>query len=239
MRVILCGYNWIGCNVLDQLIREGNEVFVYTHESPKFVNDLESYCVKKGVPFSLEPIRLENVPFVPDIIVSTYYRYIIRKEVIDLVRGRIFNLHPSLLPRYRGCSSLTWAMINGEEFAGFTYHYIDHGIDSGNVILQKRISIEQYDTQVTLYHRVMFEAALDFLPAFNLVKEGFKGIVQDAMDKPDYYKRGCPFDGMIDENWDIERKERFIRAMVYPPLPPAILNGREVWKIKDLITSPD
>ena len=70
-------------------------------------------------------------------ICSIYYRYIIEEEIINCVNGKIFNLHPSLLPNYKGCSSLTWAMINGEAEVGYSYHYIDVTLDTGNVILQK------------------------------------------------------------------------------------------------------
>ena len=82
----------------------------------------------------------------------------IKQDVIDIVNGKIFNLHPALLPKYRGCSSVTWAMINGEKECGFTYHYIDKGCDTGKIILQKAIKIEDFDTQLTLYNRVMFES---------------------------------------------------------------------------------
>lgn len=226
MKIILCGYHWTGCKALEILLEEGHEVYVYTHKTEHCVADLEGLCIKKNIGYSLEKIDVSNLPFIPEVICSIYYRWIIKQDVIDTVEGRIFNLHPALLPKYRGCSSLTWAMINGEKECGFTYHYIDAGCDTGNIILQKAIKIEDFDTQLTLYNRVMFESMECFLEALNLVQKGYKGEKQDGIASQ--YRRGCPMDGKIDDSMDEEMKERFIRAMCYPPYPSAKYNGQEI-----------
>lgn len=232
MKVILCGYNWVGCKALDILLQDNHDVFVFTHESPFYVNDLESFCRKKNIHYSLEKITEAKLPFVPDLIVSMYYRYIIPESVIGLCKGKIFNLHPSLLPAYRGCSSLTWALINGEKETGFTYHYIDKGIDTGKIILQKKMMIEDFDTQQTLYLRVMSEAIQHFRFVVQQVLDGVPGTEQIQGKESDYYKRGCPHDGEIKEDWDDAYKERFIRAMIYPPLPPAVFRGKQIFSMK-------
>lgn len=231
-KIILCGYHWTGCKALEILIKEGYDVYVYTHKSDNYVADLEGLCIKMNIPYTLEKISAENVPFVPDMICSIYYRYLISQDIIDLVRGKIFNLHPALLPQYRGCSSLTWAMINGEQRCGYTYHYIIAECDGGNIIFQKEMLIEEFDTQLTLYHRVMFESMKDFMEVVQLVSEGYKGIPQEG--KSSLYKRGCPYDGLISDDMDDSMKERFIRAMCYPPYPAAKYHGQEVRTMKEL-----
>lgn len=232
MKVILCGYHWTGCKALEILLEEGHEVYVYTHRTENYIADMAGLCLKRNVSFTTDKIQVDNLPFVPDIICSVYYRYIIGKEVIEKAKGKIFNLHPALLPQYRGCSSLTWAIINGEEKCGFTYHYIDEGCDTGNIILQKEIEIEDFDTQLTLYNRVMFESLKYFSQAFLLVSEGYMGKKQEG--KASQYKRGCPYGGEITDSMDEAMKERFIRAMCYPPYPPARYNGSEVKTFQEL-----
>ena len=111
MRIILCGYHWTGCKALELLLAEGHEVYVYTHETENSIADLEGLCIRKNVGYTLDKISADNLPFVPDMICSVYYRWIIKPDVLQLAKGRAFNLHPALLPKYRGCSSLTWAMI--------------------------------------------------------------------------------------------------------------------------------
>lgn len=226
MKAILCGYHWTGCKALMHLLNAGYEVFVYTHASPYHISDLVTLCTQLNIPFSLENISKTRLPFQPDIICSIYYRYIIKRHVIHACNGKILNLHPSLLPKYRGCSSIPWAIINGEKETGFTYHYIDEGCDTGPVILQKRITIESWDTQLTLFHRMMFTSMDYFNEAVSYVREGKPGKPQAG--EPSYFKRGCPYGGIIDSKWPDEKTERFIRAMYFPPYPSAKYNGKNI-----------
>lgn len=232
MNVILCGYHWSGCKALELLRGMGHNVYVYTHENPYHIPSLSALCRKYGVPFSIDNISNVQLPFVPDVICSIYYRFMIKRPVIDACRRRIFNLHPSLLPKYRGCSSVTWAIINGEQETGYTYHYIDEGCDTGDIILQERISIEKYDTQETLYTRVMFEAMQRFPEAFSRASVGQPGTKQEG--EASQYARGCPYNGQIDPAWSQALKERFIRAMVYPPYPVARRGDKEIHSLRDL-----
>lgn len=231
MKVILCGFNWSGCKALDLLLNQGHEVFVYTHEAPRHMPCLISFCMKRNIHFSTRNISQSELPFTPDIICSIYYRYIINNNIIKKCGGKIFNLHPSLLPKYRGCSSVTWAMIEGETESGFTYHYINDRCDSGPIILQKPITIEEWDTQQSLYMRVMHESMKYFQEAFNAVANGFPGIPQ--VGESNYYPRQCPYLGQIDTGWDENKIERFIRAMIYPPYPPANFHSHEIYTMED------
>jgi methionyl-tRNA formyltransferase len=233
MNIILCGYHWTGCSALKQLLAEGHRVHVFTHESPYHVPSLIEYCRATSTPYSLEDISRAELPFQPDAIASIYYRNLIKQHVIDACGKRIFNLHPSLLPVYRGCSSLTWAMIQGEKQAGYTFHYIDRGCDTGKILIQKPLDIEPWDTQATLFQRVQFEAMKDFLPALKMVLAGEPG--REQVGTPSMYRRGCPHEGQIDPSWPLEKIERFIRAMVNPPYPPAKLGDQEIYTIEEYL----
>jgi methionyl-tRNA formyltransferase len=232
MNIILCGYNWTACKSLELLVNQKYNIFVYTHKNPYHVPSLEQYCKKLGVNYSLDNISKTELPFKPDIICSIYYRYIIRNHIINSCNSKIFNLHPSLLPKYRGCSSLSWAMINGEKEVGFTYHYIDQGCDTGNIIFQESLPVEDWDTQETLYLKVMFESMKYFENVLDLVKQGCVGKIQEG--ESSYFPRGCPYDGQINPGWDKNFKERFIRAMTYPPYPVARLDNQDIFDIEQL-----
>lgn len=230
--VILCGYHWTGCKALDILLKNNYNVYVYTHKHPYYVNSLKLFCEKENIKCTFSKININNLPFKPDMICSIYYRYIIDKKIINYCNGKIFNLHPSILPKYRGCNSLTWAMINGEKQVGFTYHYLREKVDGGNIILQKIIEIEEFDTQQTLYDRIMFESMKYFVDVIKLLDKGYKGNPQ-SISEDKFYKRGCPYNGVIDENWNIEKVERFIKAMIYPPLPLAKFRGKEIKTLEE------
>lgn len=234
MKIILCAYHWAGCKALEELITNEHEVFVYTHKNPYNVPSLIDYCKKQRIPYSLENISKSQLPFTPDIIISVYYRYLISNDVIMKCNKKIINLHPSLLPKYRGCSSLTWAMINGEKDCGFTYHYIDTNIDTGNILLQEKVKIEDFDTQETLYNRVMFLALKKFTKAIELVSAGYEGIQQ--VGQVSMYKRACPYNGEISDSWSDDKIDRFIRAMIYPPYPKATYKGRDINSLEEYHT---
>jgi methionyl-tRNA formyltransferase len=132
------------------------------------------------------------------------------------------NLHPSLLPRYRGTFSAPWVIINGERKTGFTYHYMLQTIDTGNIILQKQIFIRRDDTALALYNRLLVEGMKSFKTVFNLVtKENYGGTPQQG--EASYYGRKVPYGGYIDVSWPIETIERFIRAMYFPPHKSALV----------------
>ncbi len=232
MKVILCGYHWAGCRALELLLEQGCEVYVYTHKAEKYIADLEGLCIKKGIGYTFDKIEKNNLPFIPDIICSVYYSYMIGQEVIDIVDGKIMNLFPALLPRYREFQSLTWAMINKEKEWGFTWHYIESGCGYGNILIQKAIPIEDFDTQLTLYHRVMFESMEYFLEALNMVDKGHVGKKQE--DRVSYCKQGCSMDDEPAGDVTDEQRERFVRAMCYPSYPVAYYKAQEIKTFGDL-----
>ena len=231
MKVVICAYNWIGCEAIRQLIQENHQLYVFTHKSPYYINSVEEYCSDLNIEFSLDKISKTNLPFTPDIIISIYYRFRIPDEVLKLTKGKNFNLHPSLLPDYKGCGSLTWAMINEEKFVGFTFHFMTSGFDEGNIILQKAVPLENFETQQSIYYRIMVEAGIYFKKALELVVNGYKGIPQEK--RGDYYPRKTPHDGIIDVRWKKSKIKRFINAFIFPPLPVASYKNKEIKNYKD------
>lgn len=226
MKVALCGFHWAGCRALELLLEQQHDVVVFTHPSPDYVPDLAEVCRTLKIPCYLQTISVQSLPFKPDIIASIFYRRIVPVAVLEQADGRAFNLHPSLLPKYRGCSSLAWALINGENEAGYTFHYMDTEVDTGNIILQRSMPISAGDTGLTLYLRVMSKAMEDFLAVVDAVQAGTPGSPQEGTAS--YHPRGCPMNGLIGEGWEDERVDRFIRALVFPPLPPARYRGHPV-----------
>ena len=82
----------------------------------------------------------------PDIIFSIYYRKILPKSLLKIPRLGCINIHPSLLPKYRGPIPTAWAIENGESEFGITIHYMDEGIDTGDILVQKEYQILENET---------------------------------------------------------------------------------------------
>ncbi|MCX9076232.1 MAG: formyl transferase [Candidatus Methanoperedens sp.] len=99
--------------------------------------------------------KLHNIK--PDIIILGGSR-IIKENIINIPKIGILNAHPGLLPKYRGVDIIPWAIHNGDDI-GVTVHFIDKEVDTGDIIVQKIIEIEKYDTIKTLKSKAELLAA--------------------------------------------------------------------------------
>lgn len=86
----------------------------------------------------------------PDLVVSVSFDQILKKEIISIAKIATLNLHPGLLPRYKGLWPEFWKLHNREKFAGVTIHHINEKIDSGNIIAQIKFPIKKHDTKFSL-----------------------------------------------------------------------------------------
>ena len=169
----------------------------------------------------IEEIRKQK----PDLIVVVAYGKILPKEVIDIPKYGIINLHSSLLPRYRGAAPINAAIINGDEKSGVSIMYVEEKLDAGAVILQSETTILDEDSFLTLHDRLKIMGADLLLEAINLIeKKEVKAVKQDenlvTFVKP-FKKEDCKI------NWEKASREifNFVRGM--NPLPTAFttLNG--------------
>jgi methionyl-tRNA formyltransferase len=103
----------------------------------------------------------------PDLIISAYYRKIFPKELIDIPRLGIVNIHPSLLPFYRGPVPTAWAILNNESEFGITLHKVDAGIDTGDILFQSKHEIDPDESGYDLYLRAMQLGSDLFINNFN------------------------------------------------------------------------
>jgi methionyl-tRNA formyltransferase len=95
----------------------------------------------------------------PELGVSIFFGYILRKEFLDSLSAGCVNLHPAYLPYNRGAYPNVWSIVDGSP-AGVTLHYIDEGVDTGNIIAQREVPTDLTDTGKTLYDKLE-EASLD------------------------------------------------------------------------------
>jgi methionyl-tRNA formyltransferase len=228
MKLLLGAYNQVGLDVLKMACRHPllDEVCLFTHESSENLPNLVHEAKKLGIWSTIGRLGDVDPPFAPDMISLVYYRHIVTADVIKSVGGKIFNAHPSLLPKHRGCSSVPWAIIDGDPVTGVSYHYVEPGIDTGRIITQSVVPIDAEETAASLYRRCMDRASDLWPAALALVAHGFPGLTQEG--PPTYHPRGAPLGGEIDPAWSDDFIARFIRAMVYPPAPYATYLGHEV-----------
>lgn len=90
----------------------------------------------------------------PDLVVSAGFMRILAPVFVDAFMGRLINLHPALLPAFPGAHAVQDALDAGVEVTGSTVHFIDHGVDTGPVIMQEAVPVEPGDTVASLHERI-------------------------------------------------------------------------------------
>lgn len=219
---ILCSGN-LGFSILAKLYQEIKVKFVFTDsKSLDIINFCEEHSILlfKGNPrgdrangfIASNNLATEKV----DVIMSINYLFIIEKQMINLASKVAFNVHGSLLPKYRGRTPHVWSIINNEKYTGITAHVIDEGCDTGDIIDQISIPIEENDTGATLLEK--YNALY-----FPLIKSVINKIVSGnvVLQKQDpsiatYFGKRTPEDGEINWEWQKERIRNWVRAQSYP-----------------------
>ncbi|MCX8034426.1 MAG: methionyl-tRNA formyltransferase [Thermodesulfovibrio sp.] len=142
----------------------------------------------------------------PEFAIVVAYGKILPKEILQIPKYGCINLHASLLPKYRGAAPIQWALIRGESITGVTTMLIDEGLDTGPILLQKVIPIDEEDNALTLSEKLSTVGA-------ELVYETIRGlrdgviIPQPQKGEPTYAPQLKKEDGRI--NWNSSAKEIF------------------------------
>ena len=153
----------------------------------------------------------------PDMVVLTAFGQILPREIIELPPLGCLNVHPSLLPRYRGAAPINWALINGEKKTGVTIMRMDEGVDSGDILLQEDVAIEKDDTFDDLHETLSGVGARLLARAVTGVADGtITGTAQDPslVTLAPRLKRG---EGHIDWNDEPEKIVNLIRGLSSRP----------------------
>ena len=153
MRVAFLGGDFWGLYFLRRLIEQQEVVGIVS--SPGSLGIVQA-GKKQGIPCFLiqdkkdQGYRMFVEACKPDLIVSAGFPLILKQDVLTIPPLGAINIHGSYLPFYRGPQPLEWQMINGEPFAGVTIHYMDEGIDTGNILAQDKLPILETDTLKTI-----------------------------------------------------------------------------------------
>ena len=194
-------------------------------------------AVRHGVPVHIENddagLAATTAALKPSVIYSFSYRHLIPESVLKLAPLGAYNLHPSLLPAYRGRAPVNWMLVNGEREAGVTLHHMVARADAGDIVGQRAIAIDDSDNALTLYRKLVPLGV-------ELIDELHPKIVagtapRQRMDiaKGSYFGRRKPEDGRIDWRWPARRIFNLVRAVTHPyPGAFCFVDGRKllVWE---------
>ncbi len=197
---------------------------------------VKNYAVEKKLTI-LQPTNLKSEAFLmelknlkADVQIVVAFR-MLPEVVWNMPLMGTFNLHGSLLPQYRGAAPINWAIINGEKETGVTTFFLQHEIDTGNIILQEKEPISATDNVGTLYERLMHLGAKSVVKTVRLIQKKKATTKPQKASKtlktaPKLYKETCE----INWNQPAEQVYNFIRGLSPYPAAWAIL-GKNNFKI--------
>ena len=183
LRAVVLAYHEIGCIGIDALLRHGFDVCaVFTHVDRPGENvwfqSVAELSAKSNLPvFAPEkvdhPLWLEKIRALqPDALFSFYYRNLVSEELLAIPTAGAYNLHGSLLPKYRGRAPANWAILNGETETGVTLHHMTARPDAGDIVCQHRVAIDPQDDARTLNLKLAAAAGPLLDECLPLIREG-------------------------------------------------------------------
>ncbi len=214
---VLCSGE-LGLDTLARITKDYRVRFVLTDSNSM---GIINFAEQNRIPFFMgNPRKGKGYSFLKefnvDVIASINYLFLIEKDIIGHANKLAFNIHGSLLPKYRGRTPHVWAIINGEEKTGITAHQIDIGCDTGKIIQQIEIPIEADDTGAIMLKKYSKEY-------YPLIKKVLDNLSANQLNlKPQneleasYFGKRIPADGEINWNWTKEDIRNWVRAQAYP-----------------------
>lgn len=195
------------------------------------------YAQSQGIPvFQYDKIRIEGVKdmkdLCPDIMVTCAFGQILSKEILDIPKYGVINVHASLLPKYRGASPIHYAILNGDKKTGISIMKTDEGVDTGDVMFSKEISINDNETCGELFDRLSVLGADCLIDALDKIENGEDKYFPQNNDLASYTKIFKKEDALIDWSKSAEQIRNLVRAFNPAPVAFTYLNG-EPFKIFD------
>jgi len=240
MKIVFMGTPDFSVPVLDALIRAGHEVSLVVTQPDRagnrgkvFFSPVKEYAVQHGLSvFQPEHVNEEaSVAKIrdaaPDAMVVVAYGQILRKDILDIPKLGIYNVHASLLPRLRGASPMQHAILEGDEYAGVTIMKVEEGLDSGDMLISGKTEIGRKNFEDI--HDELSEIGADLMvKALGMIEEGTAVFTKQDESRATYAGMIRKQDGRIDFSESAEAIDRKIRA--FDPWPGAFadLDGKTV-----------
>jgi methionyl-tRNA formyltransferase len=239
MRIVFIGTGEIGAPTLRALQKSEHELVGVVTQPDKPVGRAQKITappIKAALVGSkmstLQPARIKDSQSVeqiralaPDVIVVIAYGQILPAAVLEIPKIACLNLHASLLPRWRGAAPIQAAIAAGDHETGMTVMYMDEGLDTGDVLLQRKIDISPSETGATLHDRLAQIAPESLLESLHLLGAGNAPRNPQDQTLATYAPKLNREAGRINWNETAEVIERKIRA--YNPWPGAFTDFKD------------
>ncbi len=224
---VVFAYHNVGVRCLKVLLSQGVHIsLVVTHEDDPnekiWFSSVKAVCSEYGVPCitptdpNVPEIEQQIKNLAPDFIFSFYYRHMLKEPILSSAMRGAFNMHGSLLPKYRGRVPVNWAIIHGETETGATLHVMNLLPDNGPIAAQQAVPILLDDTAADVFQKVTVAAEMCLSAVLPDLLEGIAQLRPQDLTQGAYFGRRTPEDGRIDWQQSALQIHNLTRAVTRP-----------------------
>ncbi len=226
-RAVVFAYHNVGVRCLKVLLARGVDVaLVVTHEDNPNENiwfgSVAQVCRDYDIPFitpenpNTPEVEQQVAALNADFLFSFYYRNMLKAPLLESVKRGAFNMHGSLLPKYRGRVPVNWAIIKGETEAGATLHVMNVKPDNGPLVAQQAVPILPDDTAEEVFVKVTVAAEQCLYNALAGLLDGTAVFTQQDLSQGGYFGGRKAEDGRIDWQQSATQVHNLVRAVTHP-----------------------
>lgn len=241
MRIVFLGTPDFAVKPFENIIENGYNVVAAVTNPDKPVGrkqtitacPVKETALRHGIPvYQYTKIRNEGVEDLkalkPDLMVTCAFGQILSQEILDIPTIGTINIHASLLPKYRGSSPIQWAIINGEKVTGITIMFTDVGVDTGDIILQDELQIEDTDTAGTLFDKLSVLGSRSVIKALEAIETGTYTRTKQDETKATHTKFFNKESGLMDFNKTADEIVNLVRGLNPWPVAYFIYKGEKI-----------
>jgi UDP-4-amino-4-deoxy-L-arabinose formyltransferase/UDP-glucuronic acid dehydrogenase (UDP-4-keto-hexauronic acid decarboxylating) len=225
-RVVVFGYGPLALAALDALGRCGvtpAAVVVPVNRTGPDVDLVAARARRQAVPVLVQPRRSALEPFLesvralcPDVLLVWSYSMLLPPELIAIAPKGAFNIHGGKLPDYRGGHVMNWAILNGEQESAATLHYIDAGIDTGDIVAEQRFPIELSDDAASVQEKLRTAGVALLEKWWPAIEQGIAPRTPQDAASARYYRMRTPDDGLVEWSQTSVQIQNLVRALAAP-----------------------
>jgi methionyl-tRNA formyltransferase len=240
VQAVVFGYHDVGVRCLRVLLDAGVAVpLVITHRDDpderiwfgSVAQLAQSRGIETLVSEDMNPLRERISLISPEFIFSFYYRRMLPPEVLSLAKKGAFNVHGSLLPKYRGRAPVNWAILKGESETGATLHEMVAKPDAGRIVDQERVPIGPDETAAEVFAKVSDAAETVLKRSLPHLLAGTASLKKQDLSKGSYFGGRRPEDGRIDWAKSALEIHNLVRA-VAPPYHGAFTDQMKIFRTR-------
>ncbi|MCM1049616.1 MAG: methionyl-tRNA formyltransferase [Clostridiales bacterium] len=246
MRIIYMGTPDFAVDALEAIVAAGHEVVLVVTQPDKpkgrgkevQITPVKACALKHDIPV-FQPVKIKDNEAVEtlkgynaDICVVAAFGQILSEEILHMSKFGCINIHASLLPKYRGAAPIQQAILDGEKESGVTIMQMDKGMDTGDILLQSRVLIDEKETGDSLHDKLAAAGAKLIIEALSRIEKGDITPIAQNDAESCYAGKLSKAMGKINWNEDAVKIERLVRGLNSWPGAYTSYNGKtlKIWE---------